>query len=365
MSRTSHIGGGVYKPTSLDFINRPNPVEPQSEPQRHPLNGFHQLPQPSYQEYVRSLISRGDHADSDRPFKRRKSGHGKSLDLPKLPVRPGAKRQRLPPTLSGLHQPPPDAGILPSISTDQPVQGVQQRPVEINRPQTLTPAQPAGEPSSSATEKQDPPRQPASAKAKRKKWSDEETADLLKGVARFGIGNWTKILKHEDYSFQGRTALDLKDRFRVCCPDDYKRNKLPQKSTKESGSPADSRSERKTREELKELGINQPFTKVDRRKRTDYSAEEDEALLKGFQKYRNAWAEIRADQTLGLNHRTPTDLRDRMRNKFPKEFASLGLTPRPGDSSKSKSHHRKTESEQSTAHTRSEAANAKSSEKAV
>ncbi|KAF2452549.1 hypothetical protein BDY21DRAFT_258490, partial [Lineolata rhizophorae] len=51
-------------------------------------------------------------------------------------------------------------------------------------------------------------------KAKRNKWTEEETACLLKGVARFGIGSWKKILSHADYSFNGRSAIDLKDRFR-------------------------------------------------------------------------------------------------------------------------------------------------------
>ena len=45
----------------------------------------------------------------------------KIFDLPELPVRTGkATRPRLPPTLSGLHEPPPNAGLLPSISTAQP-----------------------------------------------------------------------------------------------------------------------------------------------------------------------------------------------------------------------------------------------------
>jgi hypothetical protein len=49
----------------------------------------------------------------------------------------------------------------------------------------------------------------------RNKWTEEETADLLRGVAKFGIGNWKKILQFSDYHFNGRTAVDLKDRYVV------------------------------------------------------------------------------------------------------------------------------------------------------
>ncbi len=55
---------------------------------------------------------------------------------------------------------------------------------------------------------------------KRNKWTDEETKDLLIGVSKYGIGSWKKILGDSDYQFNGRTAVDLKDRFRVCCPGD-------------------------------------------------------------------------------------------------------------------------------------------------
>ncbi|PVH97603.1 hypothetical protein DM02DRAFT_468471, partial [Periconia macrospinosa] len=49
---------------------------------------------------------------------------------------------------------------------------------------------------------------------KRNKWSEQETKDLLVGVSRFGIGNWKKILQCPDFTFNQRTAVDLKDRFR-------------------------------------------------------------------------------------------------------------------------------------------------------
>ncbi|KAK4555379.1 hypothetical protein LTR86_007676 [Recurvomyces mirabilis] len=328
----------VYKPTSLDFINRPNPVEPQSAPQQHPLNGVSQLPQASNKDLLRLLYGNNNPQSSvqERPAKRRKSGDAQSLDLPKLPVRQNAKRLRIPPTLSGLHQPPPNAGLLPSISVEQPAKPAQ----GLQPPQTeLASSGPSGidEPVSNNTTSLKPnaelTRSEKSKRPKRKKWSDEETACLLKGVAKFGVGNWTKILNYPEYEFNARTALDLKDRFRVCCPDDYKHKSAasaPKSSNKEQHQPVPrpSRRDCKSQAELAELGINQPFDKVARRARHGYSEAEDEALLRGFRLHGKQWAIIRADNELDLGRRTPTDLRDRMRTRYPAEYAEAGLVPK-------------------------------------
>ncbi|KAK5717048.1 hypothetical protein LTR15_008936 [Elasticomyces elasticus] len=319
----------AYKPTSLDVINRPNPVEPQSIPQRHPLNGTPQVPQRSSKD-VRSYHD-GDIVNlSDRPAKRSKLDDVNSIHLPKLPLRQNTKRLRIPPTLSGLHQPPPNAGLLPSISTEQP--DVREKVVEPSV-ETLAAGTVAVDTSVKVAVSE--PTLTKSGRPKRNKWSEEETACLLKGVARFGVGNWTKILKCEDYSFEKRSALDLKDRFRVCCPDDYQRSKKqrpehPAESadTSKRGS-RPSRSDRKSSVELQGLGITQPFAKVERRTRRGYSEVEDGALLRGFTKNGSQWAVIRAEEKLHLGHRTATDLRDRMRTKFPELYAKAGLTPRP------------------------------------
>ena len=53
-------------------------------------------------------------------------------------------------------------------------------------------------------------------------WSEEETDFLLLGAHRFGVGDWTKIHTCSDYRFNDRTALDLKDRFRVIMPEEYR-----------------------------------------------------------------------------------------------------------------------------------------------
>lgn len=55
-----------------------------------------------------------------------------------------------------------------------------------------------------------------------RKWTEEETTDLLRGVVKCGIGNWTTILAQPELKFNHRTASNLKDRFRVCCPWAYR-----------------------------------------------------------------------------------------------------------------------------------------------
>src|SRR2546423_12087163 len=61
----------------------------------------------------------------------------------------------------------------------------------------------------------EPGKQPKQRKAPRK-WSDGETRDLLLGVEKYGSGKWKLILEDAAYSFNDRTTVDLKDRYRVC-----------------------------------------------------------------------------------------------------------------------------------------------------
>lgn len=65
-----------------------------------------------------------------------------------------------------------------------------------------------------------------------RKWTEEETHDLLRGVVKCGIGNWTAILAQPELKFNKRTASNLKDRFRVCCPWAYRASD-PNEATKQ------------------------------------------------------------------------------------------------------------------------------------
>ncbi|KAJ5711028.1 hypothetical protein N7488_005184 [Penicillium malachiteum] len=44
-----------------------------------------------------------------------------------------------------------------------------------------------------------------------RKWTEEETTDLIRGVVKCGIGNWTAILAQPELRFNKRTASNLKD----------------------------------------------------------------------------------------------------------------------------------------------------------
>lgn len=163
-----------------------------------------------------------DPALSSFPYPHVESRKRRRLDDPGTRILPkpsqtatskSATRQpRLPPLLVPIHEPPPNAGIIPSITTE----GFRERrrdPVDDNVPRIAE-----KEPTVTAVPRSEqingiPLAGKQSKVAKtRKKWSEEETADLVKGVSKFGIGAWKKILQHPEYKFNARTAVDLKDR---------------------------------------------------------------------------------------------------------------------------------------------------------
>jgi hypothetical protein len=65
------------------------------------------------------------------------------------------------------------------------------------------------------------PREPLSPKTRGRsrknlrKWTDEETISLLRGVVRCGIGNWKEILAQPELNFNKRSASNLKDRYGI------------------------------------------------------------------------------------------------------------------------------------------------------
>lgn len=64
--------------------------------------------------------------------------------------------------------------------------------------------------------KEDAPISPKTRGRSRKnlrRWTDEETTTLLRGVVKCGIGNWTAILAQPELEFNQRTASNLKDRY--------------------------------------------------------------------------------------------------------------------------------------------------------
>ncbi|KAF1948560.1 hypothetical protein CC80DRAFT_498127 [Byssothecium circinans] len=321
------------------------------------------------------------------------TGSDNKLKLPELPQQPSkkpSKRPRIPPLLQGLHHPPPlPEKVFPPITGEAQsfsrnigdqvsgrntlrLSGTQEKGVgdEPNKDVPVLQKEGVKDASKafvastsdkenishieneSAAVRTEKPKETR----KRNKWSEQETKDLLVGVSRFGIGNWKKILQCSDFAFNQRTAVDLKDRFRVCCPGDgLKRRKSTRKSDQEQSSFDDQttktpttstscsqeqpsqgsatvgkarkirgESDRKGPDELAEMGIHAPFTKNKRRERREFTEKDDENLLKGFEKYGSSWHSMRDDEELGFSNRHPTDLRDRFRIRYPEKFAEAG-----------------------------------------
>ena len=180
--------------------------------------------------------------DSSSRRKRKVDGNER-LKLPQLPA-PAKKirRPRIPPLLPGLYEPPPDAGLFPAITTDAPAAPAPAPPPPpppAPLPETIPSIlEESKKDAENITQVDEPkiveekgdsgfmvlefpglgkvvkkgPKKPKTDQ-KRRRWTDEETNALLKGVAQFGIGNWTTILTFHTSAFNNRSAQDLKDRY--------------------------------------------------------------------------------------------------------------------------------------------------------
>lgn len=310
--------------------------------------------------------------DEERRKKRRVESDPRHLPKPSPSQKDPNKRRHarplLPPLLAPLHNPPNETRIVPSIDTND----FRSRQVELPQPEPKPPpAIPTastslkapveeadhGFPLDPALDTQKIPQsqinQPNIPEPKKRKknnrWTDEETKDLFKGITKFGIGSWKKILNHEEYHFNGRSAVDLKDRFRTVCPEEYhgsnrykERSERKQSADSEKGNEQD-QSEleqlikgHRGADRLAQLGIKGPFPKRYRRGRREFTEEEDENLWKGFEKYGAKWKLIRDDPELHLDSRSRTDLRDRFRNRYPKRFVEAGYKYRLKESDETK-----------------------------
>lgn len=321
------------------------------------------------------------------------------LTLPKPNQQPKrSNRRRIPPLLQGLHQVPPQAqsrlfppitsksssfgrdigdgaGLRTADVTDKRKEHGAHTASESHQVVVVGEAQKSGgKPASTTTSDKEnrtaPDRSKTSSEKaakelrRRNKWTEKETKDLLVGVSRFGIGNWKKILQCPDFTFHNRTAVDLKDRFRTCCPGEgLKPRKTKRKSFADDESsqctsasstttsmssnhdPAAQETlhtintlrknrgdtHRKGPAELREMGIHGTFAKSNRRERRVFTEQDDESLLKGFEKYGSMWHLMRDDGELGFANRQATDLRDRFRIRYPERFAKAGHKLKPKD----------------------------------
>lgn len=287
------------------------------------------------------------------------STHDRNRLLP-MPVQKDGQQKRplLPAMVTGLHEPPPSAALLPSMDPDSRP-AIQRAPgskmqvkdillletqrVNNSRPpeQMLnTPEVPAAElprnveidtsttdvdTPSTATSVSAPvqlPKKDPKVRRARRKWSEAETQDLLAGVRKHGFGKWKQILNDPTYTFADRTSIDLKDRYRVFAKDyqDEQPEGTPEDDIQiEPGEGHDAQMNRS-------LGSNAPTNKT-RRRRHPWTSDEDTALLQGVTKYGFQWTSIHDDPDLGLSHRRATDLRDRIRNLYPDGYKHAEARP--------------------------------------
>jgi hypothetical protein len=312
-----------------------------------------------------------------------------SHDLGRQLPRPAQREQAvhrlaplLPTMVTGLHEPPPSAALLPSMDPDRrpgiaranttskiqvkdilmdpdsrspspirhpfqsnehdPALSHPHRPLIRSSTETFSGSdtRTSKTPLTSTIQTKD-----GKTRRARRKWTDDETRDLLQGVRTHGAGKWKQILQDKSYTFHERSAVDLKDRYRVCAKDE---NILathggggggggipsPPSTTGAPVSPTASDTPSAQNPPMQPSSASRAGSPVGatgahkaRRKRRAWTSEEDDALLQGVAKHGFQWTAIHDDQSLGLGHRRATDLRDRIRNKYPEGYRQAETKP--------------------------------------
>lgn len=310
----------------------------------------------------------GDDGPSSRSTSKKRhlveSNMDEFVQLPQPPKKQKAVKQVVPPIIIGLFEPPLQATLFPPIAESSFNDDHRRNTfnTELAKARDMNEAMSNHTPANVVERKK--PKDKTQVKA-RKKWTEEETNNLLLGVHKHGVGRWSDILEDPAFPFNGRSGVDLKDRFRTCCPvelqgENRKSGKLSRRvtsgrkgaiaETHTSGlmseniligdddstdakrdeteallsSPAGkSRTHRKGLTDLMELGIDGPFRKSIRRERQPFTDTDDRAILEGYNIYGPAWTRIQRDPQFHLEGRQPTDLRDRFRNKYPEKFRAV------------------------------------------
>ena len=320
---------------------------------------------------LRKILDNDGGSAPSLPSKKRsiiESSKDDFVQLPQPPKKHKAAKQVVPPIIIGLFQPPPQATLFPPIASSA-FHDSHGRNSLNTVPLKLKDVQDRGKPDTAVSpvakkKPQNKEKKRKDVKA-RKKWTEEETNNLLLGVHKHGVGKWSDILDDPNFTFNERSGVDLKDRFRTCCPNELRSNvkakaavdepsaKGTKKSTKSSllsenilineetfsaqdngndeqapTKPRKLRAHRKNVEDLVQLGIDGPFRKSQRRERRPFTDEDDREILEGYQIYGPAWTRIQRDSRFHLQTRQATDLRDRFRNKYPEKFRSDDSGPK-------------------------------------
>ncbi|XP_044721668.1 myb-like DNA-binding domain-containing protein [Hirsutella rhossiliensis] len=295
------------------------------------LNELPDAPDEAYnKKRARNLHAKDDFVQLPQPMKKQKAAQ---------------QTLAMPPIINGLHEPPPHAALFPPIASSNSFSQHDTSQMKL-LPDFGRGAEDKSNTSTSSDADKIVYRGRKRATKPRRKWSEEETKHLLLGVNRHGVGKWTTILEDPDFTFNDRTAGDLKDRFRTCCPVELrgpggagqpdspppppppKPREPSQKAKKgihsenilieEDESPKETLPKENAKmEDLAVLGIHGPFKKSLRRERRPFTNLDDREILDGLDIYGPAWTKIQRDPRFHLSTRQPTDLRDRVRNKYP------------------------------------------------
>ncbi|KAG6029841.1 hypothetical protein E4U41_000255 [Claviceps citrina] len=317
--------------------------------------------EPAEPSSSRSLILHDftDALDDVFTKKRSRDAHVKDdfVQLPQPMKRQKSAQQApaMPPIINGLLEPPPHAALFPPMASTSGRENDAGK-IRCFNDYAFSASEDRSWPSPEADKSSGRSRKRAA--KPRRKWSDQETKHLLLGVNRHGVGKWTTILDDPDFVFNDRTAGDLKDRFRTCCPEELRASSKsssqagspraasqelgrrartgihaeniliedspsPQDDSDSTPKPRKSRAHRKKLEDLAVLGIHGPFKKSHRRERRPFTDQDDREILEGLDIYGPAWTKIQRDARFHLSSRQPTDLRDRVRNKYPRIYQRI------------------------------------------
>ncbi|KAI4091706.1 MAG: hypothetical protein LQ344_003946 [Seirophora lacunosa] len=247
------------------------------------------------------------------------------VQLPKPTAK--AKDDKPPPflpisVLNQLHEPPPSAALFPPITPSATRADQESRPYSDPSLQISwleTPPRKQDEQYEKDVKDSDSSNKRLWAR-KRTRWSDEETHCLVKGLDKYGVGKWTRILKDSEYSFQqGRTALDLKDRFRTLMGNARTEVAGEGVSYKVLFGYAGSNQKPDPGPSSPKETLNKPRKKP----KHLWSEEEDESLVKGYQKHGFCWKDIANDESLALGGRSGPQIRDRFRKRFPDLYSEV------------------------------------------
>ena len=235
----------LQDPLPFTLSSRPSPLEPNARVNDGTHNATARLTSRRKALAEAKLIGDNDHStsyeaaaaephallrgDVQEPRKRQKLDNlVRPLDFVQLPKPLAKAKDSKPkpyepvPVLNQLHEPPPSAALFPPIipsaaKEDENLPKIDPRLFpeftigQSKDPYTSVPKTDTL-PNESDKEQFGPVKR--ATLRPRRKWTEEETQDLLKGVAIHGPGKWKKILNDKNLKFsKERTTVDLKDRY--------------------------------------------------------------------------------------------------------------------------------------------------------